>query len=399
MLRLSPLAAFAVVAASLGSAAHAQTVDSPIDLEFGDYAVGFEVRRTVDRSRVEVADGADAPAPRPMEIAAWYPAAPGEGAEPLDYGDYWRETLRRGETWPAFLARYSSAFAGVDPDLASEMLATATRAFRDAPAADGRFPLVLYAPSFNAESFENTVLCEFLASHGYFVVACPSRGANSGPMTSDSPGVEAQLQDLRFLTSEFEDHPAVDATRIGTAGFSWGGLTNLVFAVGEPRVAAVVALDGSIGYGVGTGAIADRPHVRPSALHAAFLHTASRSNPAANAPPLDTRYFDHAENTDRFLLRFPGLIHQHFSSDMIARSVHCQKLPGHPEADVIDESYGALCHYTLGLLDGYVRGDGLARDSLDLEPETAGFSAGLFSHEVRRSTSAAGSRTDGDESR
>jgi len=45
---------------------------------------------------------------------------------------------------------------------------------RDAKAQTGKFPLVIYAPSFSAMSWENVDLCEYLASHGYVVIASPS---------------------------------------------------------------------------------------------------------------------------------------------------------------------------------------------------------------------------------
>lgn len=46
-----------------------------------------------------------------------------------------------------------------------------TNAIKDAKAVEGSFPVVVYAPSIEAPSFENSVLCEFLASHGYIVIA------------------------------------------------------------------------------------------------------------------------------------------------------------------------------------------------------------------------------------
>ncbi len=64
-------------------------------------------------------------------------------------------------------------------------LAMSLWAVRDAPHESGHFPLVVYAPSFSAMSWENADLCEYLASHGYVVVASPDMGAAARSMTGD----------------------------------------------------------------------------------------------------------------------------------------------------------------------------------------------------------------------
>ena len=55
-------------------------------------------------------------------------------------------------------------------------------AVRNAPLASGRFPVIIYAPSFSSVSWENADLCEYLASYGYVVIASP------GMAGLDTPG-------------------------------------------------------------------------------------------------------------------------------------------------------------------------------------------------------------------
>jgi hypothetical protein len=47
-------------------------------------------------------------------------------------------------------------------------------AVRDSQLAKGRYPVLIYAPSDSSVSWENADLCEYLASHGYVVLASPS---------------------------------------------------------------------------------------------------------------------------------------------------------------------------------------------------------------------------------
>ncbi len=70
-------------------------------------------------------------------------------------------------------------------------------AVRDATTVSGKFPLVIYAPSFSAMSWENADLCEYLASHGYVVVASMDMGATARVMTTNDPeGIDAQARDI-----------------------------------------------------------------------------------------------------------------------------------------------------------------------------------------------------------
>ena len=72
-------------------------------------------------------------------------------------------------------------------------------AVRDATAVNEPFPLVIYAPSFSAMAWENVDLCEYLASHGYVVVASTGLGAKARVMTNDLEGIDAQARDISFL--------------------------------------------------------------------------------------------------------------------------------------------------------------------------------------------------------
>jgi hypothetical protein len=65
-------------------------------------------------------------------------------------------------------------FGSIDSVRTSRELAARTQAVRDARAAPGSFPILVYGPSRDGMSYENSVLMEYLASYGYIVVASPS---------------------------------------------------------------------------------------------------------------------------------------------------------------------------------------------------------------------------------
>jgi dienelactone hydrolase len=97
-------------------------------------------------------------------------------------------------------------------------------------------------------SWENADLCEYLASHGYVVVASPDMGANIAGYDPDLGGINAQAQDISFLIGYAQTLPDTEMSVIAVAGFSWGGISNLFAAARDNRIDALVALDGSMRY-------------------------------------------------------------------------------------------------------------------------------------------------------
>jgi len=93
-------------------------------------------------------------------------------------------------------------------------------AVQDAPPESGRFPLFVYAPSFSAMSWENADLCEYLASHGYVVVASPDMGATTRNVTGDLTGIDAQARDISFLIGYGQTLPNTDISKVAVAGLA-----------------------------------------------------------------------------------------------------------------------------------------------------------------------------------
>jgi predicted dienelactone hydrolase len=120
----------------------------------GPYKVGTTAWRVTDAARPEAF--AKAGVPRQVEVLAWYPAAPTEGAKPAPY-------LREGlvELPP----RLRTAFSSLS-DLK-------THAILDAPAITEpkRLPVLVFSHGFGGIPSAYTALIEDLASHGYAVLS------------------------------------------------------------------------------------------------------------------------------------------------------------------------------------------------------------------------------------
>jgi predicted dienelactone hydrolase len=93
----------------------------------------------------------------------------------------------------------SEYFSESGPEQGQRELDGPVRARRDAAAVAGRFPVVVYAPSISAPAAENPDLCEYLASHGYIVIASPSVGLRTRGMPNDLEGAETHAADISYL--------------------------------------------------------------------------------------------------------------------------------------------------------------------------------------------------------
>ena len=220
----------------------------------GQYSVGLKAIEQYDNSRVfEIAS--DKPgtaistkAPRPLQTLVWYPAEK-SGGKTMTFGDY------------AALVKTETSFGkpvedGTPQKFVEQYMHGITYlpawAVRDAPTQAGIFPVVIYAPSLNAPATENIELCEYLASHGFVVMASPSMGATSRNMTVDVAGANAEAQDMSFLIDFAKTLPDTDMSEVAAMGYSWGGMAALFVAARDKRVDALVSLDGSFRYSVAT---------------------------------------------------------------------------------------------------------------------------------------------------
>jgi chlorophyllase-like protein len=238
------VAAFPAVVVAADHTPLFQFVEKP-----GPYAVGLRVVEQYDYSRVyrHVTDDLGGPfrgeRARPLQTLIWYPAE-NNGAKPMrvaDYGNLLATETSFGK--PNMSQDSKDWLRAMKPTL--EM----TRwAVRDSPLARGRFPVIIYAPSFSAMSWENADLCEYLASYGYVVIASPDMGATTRNMTNDLTGIDAQALDISFLIGYARTLPDTNLAKVAVAGFSWGGISNLFAAARDNRIDALVALDGSMRY-------------------------------------------------------------------------------------------------------------------------------------------------------
>jgi dienelactone hydrolase len=213
-------------------------------------------------------------------VEVWYPAVEGTtGTDEYDLRDYLPE-----------------AISALIPDDAPPDLATFTYdASRDADAADGTFPLVLFSHGSTAVRVQSSELTSHLASWG-MVVASPDhpsrnlRNVLSGTAATDrAAGAADAVDDLRQTLSLMADQNdagplegRIDLDQVAAVGHSAGGGTVLAIAA-DPEIDGYVSMaSGALG---GDGTLPAKPSFFIAGTEDRIVEAEERTRPAFDAAP------------------------------------------------------------------------------------------------------------------
>jgi dienelactone hydrolase len=349
---------------------------------FGPHPVGFRVVHQYDYSRVykpsfdlegKPAKGERA---RPIQTLIWYPAQPDRSAQPMPYGRY-VELLATEQNFDGDNAQKAATLQrilerrGIMDKYDIERVQP-THALSEAKPASGSFPVVIYAPSFGMPAFENSDLCEYLASHGYIVVASPDMGPRTRAMTMDVVGIQTQAADIEFLIGYLRNIPQADTSQIAVAGFSWGGISNVFAQVQDDRITALICLDGTIRSGsLVDDFLKEAKYVTASRVTVPLLFLASGSQPLlALSYDTSAKFLNDIKYSDYQIVLFNGMEHLDFSS-LFIRFRHDEQFTAYTASEV-SESYSWMARYVLHFLNAYLKNDGTAREFLKNSPEKNG---------------------------
>ena len=327
----------------------------------GPNSVGFRVVYQNDDSRSYEAtaniDGklAKREGVRPMQTLIWYPAERGSGSQ-MNYGDY----LSLFSSEDSFTLTPSEAAEVLRKDL-GDYLADADPsakmwAGKDANPAPGKFPIVVYAPSFSGPGFENADVCEFLASYGYVVIASPSIGSHSFDMNSGLEGAEAQARDISFEIGFAATVPQADLSQVAVLGYSWGGISNFFAASRDKRIKALIAFDGSVRYF--PSLIYKSDSVRPKEMTIPLLFFTRGEIPLEElvGADLSGNVLNDMTHSDVYIVRMHDMRHGEFDSMHQRSPAYWEHHPaGEYSSEETSQSYNWVARYTLEFLNWTLR--------------------------------------------
>lgn len=220
------------------------------NLEPGKYKVGYKTIRVTDETRNYIGTG------RPLQFYVWYPASVKAGEKPMRYGAYFddvgydwgndpetvrqlRQSVENDFKHSALMPSYPG---GLHDTTVSMILKTPVPVYRMAPPAQGPFPVLLHAHAHGL--LHQSVLLEYLASHGYVVVSVSAYGSSPAFYGRGEDGNNALLdlsQDLAVALTEARKLPFADAGRVAMIGMmAQGGLS---LQLREMPLNAIACLD------------------------------------------------------------------------------------------------------------------------------------------------------------
>ncbi|THV58334.1 alpha/beta hydrolase [Flagellimonas alvinocaridis] len=371
----------------------AQTSLDKINHENGKHKVGFRHYTASDSTRTysRAMDYTNEKVARPISISLWYPAAQiAEGVEPLQVQDY-LEILKEEEEWEHLPnEQILNWFYYPNTSSNQKHLVEQTTAFPEPNFIKGKFPVVVYAPSFMASSIENFALCEYLASHGFVVISSLSRGTETRWFSNNNAKeMETQARDIEFLLKEAGKLPMADYDKIALMGFSFGGLSNIIVQNRNDNIKAIVSLDGTERYQY---ALLEQSYFFDAEkIDVPYLHMAQKDIPdiVLKEDKIDAelnikfQLYDSISRATAYRLKFHDLTHSYFSTLGVLFADR-DKRQDKTDSEIM-ESYKWVSVYTLQFLNAVLKKDDNALHFIENNPSENGVADGLITQSIKPS--------------
>lgn len=347
----------------------------------GAYEVGFTFERQYDHTR-PFQDELDENGKivenraRPIQMFVWYPAVRSANSQHLRYEEYLLLNDTESEPWrwtdaqKQALRQKDSEEKQISGASWEAILALEMAAVKDAKTATGKFPLVIFGMGGGTGGHVYSVLCEYLASHGYVAVALTALPLKKGERWPfDTSGIEVQMRDLEFAIKHVSRLPFVNADKMALASWSVGGVTQALLQMRDNDVDALLSLDAATGYEYGRDLLKKSAFLNFKKMNVPYLHMHGEGPVRYNVPK-NFEYFDNLSAADAYLVAFKQLGHADFLPcyGVVPHSI----LKTERSAAVI-AGFNVASQYVLNFLDAYLRRERSALEFLQQPPKSLGF--------------------------
>jgi len=377
----------------LSAISYGQTSLKEINLNSGDYKVGFKHYTVIDSTRTYQIknDFNNQFINRPVPISIWYPATIEKDiSKRLTVLDYF-QILKEEEEWENlpndFLLDWFP-YLWNTPENKSH-LSEKVNAYSNTTFLDGKFPVVVYAPSYQASSIENFALFEYLASNGFVVISSPSRGTETrwleGGTTKD---METQSRDVELLLTEINKYKNINIDKIALMGFSFGGLSNAITVMKQKSISAIVSLDGTERYNYAV--LEKSPYFNLDKFTIPYIHFAQKEIPEevmnSDKIPAELNYkfqlYDSLKYSDVYSYRFHDLTHSYFSSFGVLFANRDKRQD--KSDNKIMASYKLLSEHTFQFLNATLRNEKSGKGFIENSLDKNGISETLISKKIKQ---------------
>ncbi len=312
----------------LACSSESTSIDPPLmwgDLQPGEYSVGYTSLFTFDKSRPAIPYSdwtgkiypTDFKEGRQMQINLWYPAKSVVSSSRLKFRHYVElmgkqidfnisdaEALSFGGR--EFISKTNDlggngSFTQQKLDSLIEMN---THAFAEASQVEGKFPLIAF-PNGGSPAF-NSIMCEYLASHGFVVAAFAGKGSDVFTSETSTRGLENGAQDISFALTQLMEWPQIDRNKIGMMGVGINSSHIVTYQNRNANIDALVSLEGGLLSSFEQRLLNGTPFYDALAVNVPIL--------AIYAPhgSIDPSHIFHLKYSERYFLHFPQMTEFHF---------------------------------------------------------------------------------------
>ncbi len=298
------------------------------NLVLGEHAVGYKTIFTYDQTKNGVPysdwDGNlthnhHPELGRQFQINVWYPAESGSG-DPIKYAHYVdlkgrqtdfgesevqktfarqtfiKQTQDLGNVTIGVLGTTKEDFTNEHLD---QLLELAVHGRHNAAPAEGKFPVVIY-PNGGSPAFQS-ITCEYLASHGYVVVAFSPKGRFSSAMEVSAIGLEVAVDDIEFVLGIVSEEPNVDMNKVAIVANAISSSVGAAAIARNDKLKALISLEGGLPSAFEQGLLNESVFYLPEHITAPILVIYS------SHPSIDPKYIFQLKYADRYFARFPNM--------------------------------------------------------------------------------------------
>lgn len=214
----------------------------------------------------------------------------------------------------------------------------------------------------------------------------PSVDGQGRVMKANLEGAEAQAADIAYLIGYAHSLPQVDMGRIAVAGFSWGGLANVLAAAKDQRIRALVSIDGSMrGYPeyINGGKDAAK-YVTPARVSVPLLYLSARPRTIEQLEgsyDVSFSFINAMKYSDVYYYILHPMAHTNFSTSQIRFSGDAD-FEEYSREEIV-QAHNWASRYTLEFLNAYLKDDSKSRAFLTRKPTRNGVPPHMITADIR----------------
>lgn len=326
----------------------------------GPYGVGFEELNLNDNSRSFNGK------PRPMQLCLWSPSQPNQNPS-LRSRNYFEMEAREVDflTFPTTQEFDSKFFSfmgrhGATKENLRVLLQTTVAAKSQFEVQDQPLPLVIFVQGGSRPTWSAFILCEYLASHGFYVATMPNIGLHRQKNDGGSLQHLLQVEDIQFVKGYLSSRSGIDCDRLGLISFSKGAEALYLYQMKNRNARALVTLDGI----PDTVLMKQSPFYFADQINIPILSI--QSNHGAHhtiaSAKMDQTFNSYFPRSDKTALRFMQMNHPDLLSTGMMESILVPNLTRFKSIGDVQTSHELMCQIIKDFMIDHV-GGGESRDS------------------------------------